>query len=95
MNSLLALLPFIGAGVGMAAAYGVTHRPFNKRIHFVKRENLQSQLDDLDIEVEGSETCLECGRQIQQNNIGAIVQHEGDYKAVCDKTICLDTYDIN
>lgn len=94
MISLLTLLPVIGAGIGMAAAYGVTHSPLNKRIHFVKRGNLQSELDDLDLGVEGSEICCECGDAISQTDIGAIVQEEDGYKIVCSKIVCLDTYDI-
>lgn len=95
MSILQILAPFLAAGVGMAAAYGVTHSDdFKKRIHFVERDNLSSELEDLEIDIQGMETCEECGDEIPTKDVGAFVRVDGHYKAVCDKPKCLDTYDI-
>lgn len=93
MTSPLVLAPFIGAGIGMAAAYGVTRA--SSRIHFVERNNLTEELDNLDIQVGSAETCVVCGDELVPEDVGAIVQEGGDYKAVCNKPTCLDTYDID
>lgn len=94
MSSLEILVPLAGAGIGMAAAYGATHKPWSKRIHFVERDSLQSELEDLDVDVAGSETCVECGDEIAPDEIGAVVRVDGEYQVVCDKFECLDTYDV-
>jgi len=85
-------LPIIAIGVGAAAGYSATHQ--NKRIHFVERENLTSELDDLDIELGQSDRCAVCGEEVNPDNVGAIVREEGEYVIVCDKPTCLDTYDV-
>lgn len=96
MSSLQVLAPFVAAGIGTAAAYGATHREeLTKRIHFVQEDNLSSELEDLDIEIDATETCVECGDEIPKDDIGAFVRVDGGYKAVCDKPKCLDTYDID
>lgn len=94
MSSLQLLAPLVGAGIGAVAAYGATHRPLNKRIHFVDRGNLESELDDLDIDVAGAETCAVCEREIQPSEIGAVVREDDDYRVICDRPECLDTYDL-
>lgn len=93
MTSPLVLAPFIGAGIGMAAAYGVTKA--NRRVHFVERDNLNQELDNLDIQVSPGETCVVCGDELDPDDVGAIVRDEGQYKTVCNKPTCLDTYDID
>lgn len=90
---MLILAPILGVGIGLTAAYGVTHR--QKRIHFVERDNLQTELENLDIEVSGSEVCVECGDELQPDEVGAIIQEDGEYRAICDQPECLDTYDLN
>lgn len=92
MNSLLVLAPMIGVGIGLLAAVGVTRR--NRRIHFVERDNIESELDDLDVSIGGGETCVECGDELDPGDVGAIVKEEGRYRAVCNKPECLDTYDL-
>lgn len=92
MNSLLILAPLLGVGIGAAAAFGVSGR--NKRIHFVERGNLDSELDDLEIEVENTEVCVECGDEVDPESVGAIVREGDEYRAICNKETCLDTYDI-
>lgn len=92
MNSLLVLGPIIGAGIGMAAGYGVTHQ--SKRIHFVESEDLDKEMESLDIEVNETETCLVCGDELDSNHVGALVRENGEYRVVCDKTSCMDTYDV-
>lgn len=94
MISLQILAPILGVGIGATAAYGATHSDWNRRIHFVKRENLQSEIDELDIEVAAKETCVECQEEISPDEIGAVVRDDGDYRVVCDTTECLDTYDL-
>lgn len=94
MNSTLILAPVLGAGIGLAAAYAATHKPFRKRIHFVKRENLQSELENLDINVEEGERCVDCGERIKPEEIGAVVREGNEYKIVGNKPECLDTYEI-
>lgn len=92
MNSFLALVPLVGVGVGLATAYGVTHR--DRRIHFVERKNLETELTNLSIDVNRAETCIECGDEIDPEDIGAIVRENGGYRTVCEKQKCLDTYDL-
>lgn len=92
MSSLQILAPLAGVGIGMAAAYGVKRR--NRRIHFVEQENLQNELDHFDIDVGPAETCVECGDELEPDDVGAVVRVEGEYKLVCQKPTCLDTYDI-
>lgn len=94
MSSMQILAPIVGAGIGIAAAYGATHKPWKKRVHFVERDNLESELEELDIEISGVETCELCGDEIPVEDIGAIVLDEGEYKIICDKPKCLDTYDV-
>ena len=94
MNSLVFLAPLFGAGMGMAAAYGTTHSPMNKRIHFVERDNLESELEEFDVDFEETEVCGECGSRISPDEIGTIVKTDGDYKVICDDPECLDTYDV-
>ena len=89
------LVPIIGAGFGMAAAYGATHKPLSKRIHFVSRDNLKSELEDLEINIESGETCVECDDEIGTDEIGAVVREKGEYKIVCNNPKCLDTYDVD
>lgn len=92
MNSLLVLAPLAGAGIGLAAAHGVART--DKRIHFVERNNLNEELDDLDIDVGHPERCVECGDEIDPNDVGAIIRENGEYRVICNKSMCLDTYDI-
>lgn len=92
MISLLVLAPLIGIGIGLVAAVGVTRR--NRRIHFVERDNLESELDDLDVSIGGAETCVECGDELDPKDVGAIVRKDGEYRVVCNKPACLDTYDV-
>lgn len=73
-------------------AYGVTHR--NRRIHFVERDNLKTELDNLNITLKHAEMCVECGEELEPADVGAVVREDGVYKAVCNKPKCLDTYDI-
>lgn len=77
----------------MAAAYGVSRRS-NKRIHFVESDNLNDELDELEIEVNESERCAECGREVDPGNVGAIIRQDDEYRVVCEKEKCLDTYDL-
>lgn len=93
MTSALVLAPFLGAGIGMAAAYGVSKA--NRRVHFVKRDKLNQELDNLDIQVSSGETCVVCHDELDPDDVGAIVREEGEYKVVCNKPTCLDTYDID
>lgn len=79
----------IAASTGVAAAYGVAKKPWKKRLHVVERDNLESELEDLDIEP--VEECSECGEEIQPEEIGAVVRQDGEYKIVCDKSQCLDS----
>lgn len=95
MNAWLILAPFMAVGIGTAAAYTATHRDWNKRIHFVKRGNLQSELSNLEIDIEEAETCVECGDEIQPEDIGAVIRVDSGYRIVCDKRMCLDIHDIN
>lgn len=92
MNSLLILAPVFGAGIGLTMAYGVTHR--NRRIHFVERDNLNRELENLDINVGHAETCIECGDDLDPEDVGAVVRESDEYRVVCNKPTCLDTYDI-
>lgn len=92
MQLTLLLVPLIGVGIGTAAAYGATHR--NKRIHFVQRDNLNQELESLDIDVSKTTTCAVCGDEINPEDVGAMVRDNGDFKMVCNKTSCLNTYDI-
>lgn len=92
MNSFLILAPLVGAGIGLAAAVGVANK--QGRIHFVKRDQLNEELDDLDIHVGPAETCVECGDELGPEDVGAIVQVNGEYQVLCSKPSCLDTYDV-
>lgn len=92
MNSLLILAPFIGFGIGSVAAYSYTRK--DRRIHFVDRDNLKTELAELDIEVGSSETCVVCGDEVEPEDVGSIVKTDGEYKVVCQKSTCLDTYDV-
>lgn len=92
MNTFLILAPVVGAGIGLAAAFGVANR--KERIHFVKRDNLNAELDDLDIDVGPAETCIVCGDELDPEDVGAIVREDGEYRVVCAKASCLDTYDV-
>lgn len=95
MNNLAVLIPMfglLGVGVGTAAAYSVSQG--SRRIHFVEENNLETELSQLDIDVGGSEQCVECGNVIDPDEVGAIVLEEGEYQVVCDDPICLDTYDL-
>jgi hypothetical protein len=92
MELTLLLVPLIGAGIGTAAACGATHR--NRRIHFVKRENLDQELESLDVDVSNTSACTMCGDEVSPEDVGAVVKDNGDFKIVCDKRSCLDTYDI-
>lgn len=88
MNTLAVLVPVfgvLGVGIGMAAAYGVSRA--NRRIHFVEETNLDTELANLDIDVTGSETCIECGDSIDPDEVGAIVLEDGEYKIVCNKRL--------
>lgn len=93
MSSLLVLIPALGVGIGLATAYGVTHT--DRRIHFVEKENLNEELEDLDIRVGHADTCGECGDEIDPDDVGAIVRNNGEYKVICSRPACLDTYDID
>lgn len=94
MSSWLVLAPLAAAGIGMAAAYGVTHKDWETHLHFVQRSNLEEELEDLEIELEALEVCVECGDTISPEEIGTVFLDEGEYKVVCDKRECLDTYDM-
>lgn len=73
-------------------AYGVTHK--NRRIHFVERSNLKTELNKFDITVGPAETCVECGDELDPEDVGAVVREDGEYSVICNKQKCLDTYDI-
>lgn len=93
MTSLMILLlPLVAVGIGTAAAYSATHS--KRRIHFVDRGSLDSELENLDIEIDHSDTCVVCNDEVKPENAGAVVREAGEYKLVCDKSTCLDTYDI-
>lgn len=95
MNTLAVLIPafgVLGVGIGTAAAYRVSQG--NRRIHFVEEDNLETELAHFDIDVEGAEECVECGDEINPEEIGAIVLEDGEYRVVCDDPVCLDTYDL-
>lgn len=77
----------------MAAAYGKQHR--QRRLHFVERDNLDAEIDDLDIEVSEDEVCAECGRETEQGEVGALIKENGRYKPICNNPVCLDTYDLD
>lgn len=85
-------LPIVAVGIGTALAYRTTHK--NKRIHFVERESLDSELKSFDIEVGQTDSCIVCDDEVNPENIGALVQEGDEYRVVCDKPKCLDTYDI-
>lgn len=81
---------FVIAGVsGIAAAYGAAKKPWKKRLHLVERENLKSELEDLD--VDAVEECSVCGDEIQPEEIGVVVREEDGYRIVCDDSECLDS----
>jgi predicted ABC-type ATPase len=92
MNTLLILAPLLGVGIGSVAAYSYTRE--NRRIHFVDRDNLNAELNELDIEIGSVETCAVCGDEINPDNVGSIVKIDGDYRVICQKPTCLDTYDV-
>lgn len=92
ISPVMLALPVVAVGIGTAAAYSATHG--TKRIHFVERESLNSEIDNLDIEVGHSDTCVVCGDEVDPENVGAIVREDGEYRVVCTKSTCLDTYDI-
>lgn len=92
MQSLLLLGPLIAAGIGGAAAYGVTHK--DKRIHFVEEDNLSEELDKFDISVSQAETCPICNDEVDSENVGAVIRVDDEYRVICDKSTCLDTYDL-
>lgn len=94
MSSALVLAPVLGAGIGLAAAYGVTQRQRNRRIHFVESDNLEDELDTLDISVGAAETCVECGDEVTPEEVGALIREDGEYRVICNKPTCLDTYDL-
>lgn len=95
MSSALVLVPFIGVGIGIAAAYGVTHKDRHRRIHFVERENLEEELDSLDITLGGEETCPVCGEEVSPGEVGALVRDNGHYKVIHDRPSCLDSFDLD
>lgn len=92
MSSALVLAPVLGVGIGIAAAYGVTHRPSNRRIHFVERDNLEEELASLDVSVEDEETCMVCGEAVTAEEVGALVREGGRYRMIHDRPSCLDSY---
>jgi len=77
----------------MAAAYSVQQR--QRRLHFVERDDLDNELDELGIEVTHDEVCMECGREIESGEVGALVKIDGNYRPICNDSVCLDTYDLN
>jgi len=85
----------LGAAIGTAAAYGATQKEWHKRVHFVQRNNLESEIEDLDIEIKEGETCTECGASIEPEEIGLVYREDGEYKTVCNREECLDTYDLD
>lgn len=93
MEAILLLGPVLAAGVGGAAAYGVTHR--QKRIHFVEEDNLSKELEEFDVSIGQAETCGVCGDEVDSENVGALVRDGDEYRIICDKPKCLDTYDLN
>lgn len=95
MSNWLVLAPIVGVGIGMAAAYGAKHGELEQRIHFASKQTLQEELDELDIELQEGETCEVCGDSISPDEIGTVYLDGGEYRIVCDKQICLDTYDID
>jgi len=92
MSILLILAAFGGVGVGLTAAYTVTNQ--DRRIHFVEQNDLNDELDDLEINVDSGEHCVVCGDEVEPSNVGAVVRYDDDYRVVCDKFSCLDTYDM-
>lgn len=93
MNIILVLVPLLGAGIGLAAAATVTSQ--ERRIHFVESNSLEEELDKFDINIGKAEHCVECGDEIGPGDVGAVVRNDkGEYKFVCEKSTCLDTYDV-
>lgn len=92
MTLELVLASVGAAGIGLTAAYANSKN--SRRIHFVENSELSDELDNLDIDVGASEKCLVCGAELDSDNVGAVVRQEGEYKAVCDRRKCLDTYDL-
>jgi|AntDeeMetagen285_2_1112576.scaffolds.fasta_scaffold18479_1 hypothetical protein len=93
MNPTLLLVPLLGLGVGMATAYGVQNR--QRRLHFVERDDLDEEIDELGVEVTHDEVCMECGEEIKQGEVGALVKENGHYRPICTNSVCLDTYDLD
>lgn len=92
--TLLLISATVGAvGIGLATALTVSNKN-ERRIHFVEDNDFSDELDDLDIEVSGSEECMVCGDELESEDVGAVVRKEGEYRAVCGKRTCLDTYDL-
>ena len=81
-------------GVGLAAAHQKkTKSQHNeKHIHFVEKENLQEELDNLGIEPTATEACNVCGDELQPHEIEEVVATEDGYRAICDEDSCLTEY---
>lgn len=95
MNTWMILAPLVAVGIGMAGAYTTTHRNRNEHIHFVKRDNLQTELLNLEIEIDEVETCIECSDEIKPEDIGAVIRLNGEYGVICSDRACLDIHDIH
>ena len=92
MITMLILASIGAVGVGLTAAYSVSRE--NRRIHFVEKNDISEELDDLEIEVSAGEECLVCGGELDAEDVGAVVKRGTEYRAVCSKRKCLDTYDL-
>lgn len=92
MTVQLVLASIGAAGIGLTAAYAQSRN--KRRIHFVENNELGDELDNLEIEVDAPEECLVCGDNLDPEDVGAVVRKDDEYKAVCEKQSCLDTYDI-
>ncbi|MDZ7730934.1 MAG: hypothetical protein U5K37_08535 [Natrialbaceae archaeon] len=94
MYTILIAASIAGVAIGIAGAYAQANPSLTRRLHFVERENLDSELDRFDIDVDASESCMECGDEIDPSEIAAVVNIEGEYRFVGKHPDCLDTYDV-
>lgn len=92
MLDLIVVAIAIGIGLGSTTAYGLSRSRRKKRVHFCKKENLEKELDRFDIELEQKDQCYICEEKIDPEEIGSIIQKNGEYMAICKKPSCLDNY---
>lgn len=92
MFNLIVLTIVIGIGLGSTTAYGISRSRRKKRIHFCKAENLEKELDRFDIELAQKDRCTVCGEEINPEDMGSIIENNGEYFAICNEQTCLDNY---